>query len=188
MDNSKKSYVGYHGTTYDRSVDIINNGFDLSVSYSDEHWLGQGVYVYEMFELAKWWADAKSNDKNTGCVLLVKYQAEQNNICDLTLPYHYDLLTEYYQNWRKSLADLVPGKRIVFKNERQKRCALFDCFKEQYNFKILIYYFPREKAGYLKHISSKTSKGLKELNITYNEKQICISDINCIYSISKEEL
>ena len=50
--------VGYHGTTSSAQESIENHGLDPNlVEKRDDHWLGQGVYFYDDFDLAKWWAE-----------------------------------------------------------------------------------------------------------------------------------
>lgn len=46
MDDKKKCFIGYHGTTRDKAEGILaNNSF--SMSNGEEEWLGVGVYFFE---------------------------------------------------------------------------------------------------------------------------------------------
>jgi hypothetical protein len=58
MDNRNVELLGFHGTEYRNLNKIISNEF---IPYKRlDHWLGQGIYFYENFDLAKWWVSKKT--------------------------------------------------------------------------------------------------------------------------------
>lgn len=58
---------GYHGTCTKHQYSIENGGFDpAKCKYRSDHWLGQGVYFFDDYEKAQWWASNISS-KNGNC-------------------------------------------------------------------------------------------------------------------------
>ena len=63
--------VGYHGTCLKYRYDIETNGLDpIKSKYRADHWLGQGVYFFDDYDKALWWASTTSlqNDNCGGIV------------------------------------------------------------------------------------------------------------------------
>ena len=64
-------FIVYHGTASKNKLSIIDNGFDISTSIENEHWLGNGVYFFcdgvppEPFIAAEKWVvvEAWDNEK-----------------------------------------------------------------------------------------------------------------------------
>ena len=58
MNTDYVGITGYHGTSSRHAESIAKNGLDPDKTHErPNHWLGQGVYFYENFGLAKWWAN-----------------------------------------------------------------------------------------------------------------------------------
>ena len=66
MNTDYVGITGYHGTSSRHAESIAKNGLDPDKTHERlNHWLGQGVYFYEDFGLAKWWA----NDIAGKCII-----------------------------------------------------------------------------------------------------------------------
>ncbi len=59
--------VGYHGTCAKYRHNIDKEGLDpAKCKYRSDHWLGQGVYYFDDYDKALWWA-ANSSSQNNNC-------------------------------------------------------------------------------------------------------------------------
>ena len=45
--------LAYHGTDYNIAELIVSHGFTFN--RNPKHWLGNGIYLYQDYSLAKWW-------------------------------------------------------------------------------------------------------------------------------------
>lgn len=55
--------LAYHGTDYNIAKLIITQGFTFNKN--PEHWLGNGIYLYQDYSLAKWWTTNPTKNLGT---------------------------------------------------------------------------------------------------------------------------
>lgn len=191
--------IGFHGTTKKSANIITKDNFKINEpKNTDNHWLGHGIYFFEICELAEWWAETKVsarnkkyNYKDSPAVLKCKIKSE--NVLDLDNPFE---LMRFLEFCRKDETKLVEdgvvldfSKQIPKYRDREdiiterRRCFFLDRMKDCNNISIIIYTFTKENPSY---ISSKYHKTI--LNdfgfYHYNEKQICVTDNKFIVDIT----
>lgn len=165
--------TAYHGTDNKYLHSILNDGFQCKTN--DEHWLGNGVYFFIEYELAKWWAT--NEHKNFGntitnpIVIESEITYDRDYVIDLRLLEDYNWIYQQYCEFHHYLlengADKITGKKL--------RCAFFDWLREEYDVQLTI-------AGFNKKHSSYLNGKLYNFNIPYIEYQVCVYD-NSICSI-----
>lgn len=58
-------FTAYHGTKSCFTESILKNNFVIKKpKKKDNHWLGHGVYFFDEYELAHWWAETKTAVQN----------------------------------------------------------------------------------------------------------------------------
>lgn len=182
--------VGNHGTKAKNVAPILKNGFIIAPPKDgDNHWLGHGIYFYSDYELADWWArtkvkkhNGKYGEKDRAVVL--KAQIEADNVLDMDSPF----ALKKFKNYQMELEEQFVKQGIVLdftqgkgKISERIRCFWMDAVKEAYNIQVIIYTFTRQNPSYVESkysIYSKDEYSLKNMELLYHEKQICVSQ-NC---------
>lgn len=191
--------IGYHGTTNKFANIIVKENFKINEpKNTDNHWLGHGIYFYEILELASWWAQTKVNSRNkkygyddTRAVLKCNILAE--NILNLDNPFELNSFYEFCKTYEKKLVDegIVidftkqisnPQKRKRIINER-KRCFFLDIMKDCNNISVIIYTFSKDNPSYASSKYHKTNTDNFGF-FHFNEKQICVTDSKYIVEIT----
>lgn len=191
--------IGFHGTTKKSANIIIKDNFKINEpKNTDNHWLGHGVYFFEVHELATWWAQTKVNARNKkynrkDSAAVLKCKILGNNILNLDNPFELMRFIEFCRNDEKRLIEegvvidfskQIPKQKNMNKiiTER-KRCFFLDRMKDCNNISVIIYTFNKDNPSYA---SSKYHKTI--LNdfgfFHYNEKQICVTDKKFIVDIT----
>lgn len=184
---------GYHGTCSFNRESIETRGLDPeSVNYRSDHWLGQGVYFFEDLKKAKWWAvDISQKNWNLGSsplVYSVDIVAEKSWVLNLDNSEELSLFLRRLREDNAELEEFLNGidiGRPIF-TDRQMRAVYFDYYKKQYGVKVVIYTFTKNYVKYISDypVSKKDVERQKELmsslSLYFKEKQICVSDKNCI--------
>lgn len=57
-----KYITGYHGTTKDNAISIINDGLKFEVSQKEKNWLGNGIYFYRYYSDAAIWHNPDTDE------------------------------------------------------------------------------------------------------------------------------
>lgn len=172
------SIKGYHGTFVSLANRIIDNGFEWK--RRNDHWLGQGIYLYDNFYLAKWWCETKIKSKRLSETPAVLEVESKDNIRMLNLDTDTDFFaTQSYIAIKKLEAD---GVKFEFEKDEKgtvkNRCFVLDILKKKFKLDAILYTFPKNNPSYA---SSKDSKNIyNDFGISYKETQICLTDNTCI--------
>ena len=175
--------IGYHGTHSGHADSIEKNGLDPDKTrIRRDHWLGQGVYFYDEFDLAKWWAyDIAGKPYNYGnfpIVYQAQIQAPDEEVLNLDNHEEYDLFMNRVLNMQKEIEKDEEGRVPIFRPEQQ-RAVYFDYYREMYHKSVIMFTFSKDCAGYGTFRKaaelSQQRKLAKNLGLAYHEKQICVS-------------
>ena len=187
------SLKGYHGTCSYAIKSIESRGLDPAATrYRSDHWLGQGVYFFEDVSRAMWWAENTSRqNKNRGSFPIVysaSIVADEEHVLDLD---DKVALARFIQFTKDNLEEVdkfceEKGIGLVFKNREQFRAVFFDYYKAVVGIKVIVCTFPKDFVSYVpnppvNYAERKWQKDfLRDLNLSFKEKQICVSDKDCI--------
>lgn len=179
--------IGYHGTKNTHANKIMLEGFKIPApKEGDNHWLGHGIYFFDNYDLAEWWANAKVNRQNkkynnNDSTSIIKATILSNNTLDLDNPFHLQKFKKYQLELQAQLLetgiqlDFTKGKGFV---EERTRCFWSDLIKEQYNIDVLIYTFTKRNPSYIENkyrIINNSKNPLNNIGLSYHEKQICVT-------------
>lgn len=178
--------TGYHGTCSKHRYSIETDGLDpAKCKYRSNHWLGQGVYFFDDYEKALWWAlNSSSLNGNCGRVvfqsLIEANDEEVLNLDDNSQLDHF--LTETIHTLDE-IQNECSGKMPIFE-DNNFRAVFFDYYKQKNGISVIIRTFPKDVAGYTTRRNTeelkKQRKIMKIINIRFNERQICVSKKECI--------
>lgn len=184
--------VGYHGTTSSAQESIENYGLDpRRVKIRDDHWLGQGVYFYEDFDLAKWWAETKAS-KRKHCEYALVYKSDiicplkhvlnldDRNDLDIFIRSCLDFIKDLQRAYDKLPDFEIPKFRAIY----------FDYYKTQHDIHVIVRTFQKDAPKYAGTFRTgeelETQKELLDfLGLSYFETQICVSNADCINEVIK---
>lgn len=145
--------------------------------------MGQGVYFFDDYRKARWWANSSSmHNANCGAII---YQAsiEAPKEKTLDLDHQLDEFLTYAIEFIKEAKRECKGNMPIFYKE-QFRGVLFDYYKSEKNISVIVGTFQKDKAGYTQRRSIEDSMIQSELmnviGIRFLERQICVSDKECI--------
>ncbi len=180
---------GYHGTCTKHLYSIEKDGLDpAKCKQRSDHWLGQGVYFFDDYEKAQWWAsNCSSQNGNCGGVIFQSLiEADDKEVLNLDDNHQYDsFLTETIRTFEK-IQKNCQGSMPIFKKEDDLRAILFDYYKQTKGISVIIATFQKDVAGYTTRRNpeqlKKQRKIIKIINIRFNERQICVSKKECIKS------
>ncbi len=192
--------IGFHGTTEESANIIIKDNFKIkNPKDTDNHWLGHGIYFFEVSELAAWWSQTKVDVRNNkygydDSPAVLKCSILSENILNLDNPFELIRFFEFCKSYEEELVEegivIDFSKQIPNNKKREKiiserkRCFFLDSIKERNNISIIIYTFTKDDPSY---VSSKYHKTiLNDLGFFhFNEKQICVTDNKYIIEIAK---
>lgn len=190
MNCSQLNLSGYHGTCSKFRNSIESNGLDPDkVKTRIDHWLGQGVYYFEDYDQAMWWAnDTAGKPYNSGSYALIyksTIEVDCNEVLNLDNNHEMDVffscIIKDIEEIEKDARNRVP----VFTPD-QFRAVYFDYYKVQKNISVIIYTFSKDAVRYAsirkREELTKQRELAKSLGMYYREKQICVSKKECIKS------
>lgn len=173
--------IGYHGTCSKYRCNIEKDGLDpQKCKYRKDHWLGQGVYFFDDYEKAMWWATTiSSQNDNCGAIIFKSIiEAPDEEVLNLD---DNKQLDEFMTESLKLIEDIkvnCPGKMPIFEDSKF-RAVLFDYYKQQNGISVIIGTFNKEFAGYTTKRSESDRrtqhKIMNVIGIKFREKQICVS-------------
>lgn len=182
----KETVRGYHGTFKSVTEDIINKGF--KVELRDDHWLGQGIYLYTDFELSKWWVQTKIdklllNEEVSVIEVISKCNIKVLNLDNVEgVNFFYCAFKQVFEELKKLDVTIKFKKNETPKNKTKNLCFALDLMKKKYNIDVVINTFIKENPSYGEVNSRKFEKEYFPFGINYKETQICISSNDCIDS------
>ena len=177
---------GYHGTCSKYRYNIEKDGLDpQKCKYREDHWLGQGVYFFDDYDKAMWWATTISSQNDNCGAMIFKSIIEAPDEEVLNLDDNKQL-DEFMTESLKLIEDVkinCPGKMPIFEDSKF-RAVLFDYYKQQNGISVIIGTFCKEFAGdTTKRSESDKAMQRKIMNIIgikFRERQICVSKKECI--------
>ncbi len=179
-----KDFIVYHGTDYTVAEKIISDKF--SYNTSDEHWLGNGIYFYEDFSLAKWWTSKPSTKFGSKIVkpaiISCSLMLEDDKILDLrsldnyiefSAIYNDEFIPQVFKGYIKVEREPSSGKF----HTKKLRCTFCDYLKDQFELQAIIGTFDLPSQPYL---PPHYEEGFKSFSLNYIETQVCVFDPNVI--------
>lgn len=180
--------LGYHGTCSKYQYSIETEGFDPDKSkYRDDHWLGQGIYFFDDYEKSLWWAKTiSSQNNNCGSIVFESLiEATDDVVLNLDDNHQLDAFMTEILHLLEDIQKECPEKMPIFE-EKNFRAVCFDYYKQTKGISVIIGTFRKDIAGYTtkrNSIDKKTQKKIMNIiGIQFNERQICVSQKNCIKS------
>lgn len=154
--------IGYHGTTQDNSLSIIRNK-NFKKSIKNNEWLGHGVYFYELYEKAEWWARFKKKP----AVIKTKILVPEKSYINLDKPSEEDKLAEFIKSIETS------GKKFIVSGDiNEFRCQILNLYMKYEGCKVI--------SATLPSTNKKYKRQLESIGYPRTEKQICVRDTKCI--------
>lgn len=142
--------IGYHGTCLKYQSNIERNGLDPSkCKHRDDHWLGQGVYFFDDYDKAMWWASSISSQNGNcgGIIFQSNIEAPDEEVLNLDDNKQLDVFMTKTLETLKEIEKFCPGQMPVFE-DANFRAVFFDYYKEQNEISVIIGTFRKEFAGY----------------------------------------
>lgn len=180
--------LGYHGTCSKYQYSIETEGFDPDKSkYRDDHWLGQGIYFFDDYEKSLWWAKTTSSQNNNcGSIVFESLiEATDDVVLNLDDNHQLDAFMTEILHLLEDIQKEYPEKMPIFE-EKKFRAVCFDYYKQTKGISVIIGTFRKDIAGYTTKRNSRDKKTQKKImniiGIQFNERQICVSQKNCIKS------
>jgi hypothetical protein len=180
--SNKFNIIGYHGTFAEDISEIEENGF--KPLHRDNHWLGQGNYFYDNFNLAHWFVsrnkktDPIKKDKSDNfAIIRVSINTPFEKVLNLDDP---DGINYFYGKIHELWSELKPVK-FDDKDDQKNRCFILDVLAETYGLELIIMTFERDHPpSYANANTVWFEKNLFPLNVKYKERQICVRKNECI--------
>lgn len=185
------SLKGYHGTCSYAIKSIESRGLDPDATkYRSNHWLGQGVYFFEDVSQAMWWAENTSR-RNRGSFPVV-YSAsivvDEKHVLDLDDKVVLAGFIQFYKDNLKEVDKFCKEEDagLVFEDREQFRAVFFDYYRAVFGIKVIVFTFSKDVVGYVPNFPVNCAERqwqkdfLRDLNLSFKEKQICVSDKDCI--------
>lgn len=177
---------GYHGTCSKYRFNIEKDGLDpQKCKYRSDHWLGQGVYFFDDYDKAMWWATTiSSQNDNCGAIIFKSIiEATNEEVLDLDNNKQLDKFMTESLKLIEEIKINCPGKMPIFEDSKF-RAVLFDYYKQKNGISVIIGTFHKDFAGYTtkRSESDKTMqrKIMNIIGIKFRERQICVSKKECI--------
>lgn len=193
--NEEHEIVGYHGTTNESAINILNTQ-NIDDSIDSEDWLGRGKYFYDRYtnaieyimrkydensEISK--SISYNNLVNNYSILKAEIKCKEEDILNLD---EIVTLSKFIWAWEKIynvVKDNEEFKKLEFRDGYMIDCMI----NEIVNYKIVVKTFDR----LFKYIQNRRKRNVvfDKTRIVYEIKQkyICIKDEACIGKIVKIE-
>lgn len=176
--------LAYHGTDYKVAEKIAKEGF--AFKKNKEHWLGNGIYLYQDHSLAKWWTTNPTNKfgsdiKERAIICCNICIDEKKTINLLNLEDYCQFLNIFEEEFYPKYELHNP---IIPSSWAQLRCAYCDYLHLAYELDAIIGNFNKQDQPYL---PIKKNNDFDNFLLQYTEVQICVfnADIIKIAEIEK---
>ena len=180
--------TGYHGTCSKYRYSIEKKGLDPSeCKHRNDHWLGQGVYFFDDYDKAMWWASSISsqNDNCGGIIFQSDIDAPDEEVLNLDDNKQLDTFITKTLETLEDIKKSCSGKMPIFVDS-SFRAVFFDYYKEQNKISVIIGTFQKEFAGYTTRRNYYERELQKKImgiiGIKFQERQVCVSKKECIKS------
>lgn len=162
----KKTFEGFHATSQTSVYDILNYGFNINFSRSND-WLGHGLYLFKNKADAQSWGKSAHYCKPNPQIIRCEIEVKKERYLNLDDPKSMNKYLEFFDDLLKHLSD--NAKTIEFESREQAMCYGLNIYKHAHSIDLIKYTFrnPRTKR-ILKYKESA-------LGYDYNEVQICAS-------------
>lgn len=160
-------YCVYHGTNKKAANNILETEYFYSSNKKDE-WLGKGIYFYELFEKAEWWAK-QNNKKDIPVIIECNFKVDKKDVVNFDIVEEKLKFLKFVEKIQEQKKDIVitedsNNKKVRYQllelyRKSRKQLMSINTFESTINLK-----YP--KLGYLEFKSY--------------EKQICLHNDNCI--------
>lgn len=167
----------FHGTDK-KYADIIIKS-DFKCRRNRKHWLGNGIYFFIDFALAKWWTTNPTRKFGVtvanSAIIKCTIKAKSNEVLDLRKLEDYRRFVDIYRS--EFLPFLFEGSIEVMDNRTLDtgilRCTYCDYLNIYHRYKLIIgtFYLPDQP-----YMPSDYGKFFEYFSISYIEHQICVFD------------
>lgn len=166
----------FHGTDYEKALMIKDEGFSIKIS--DEHWLGNGIYFFADYSLAKWWT-TKPTQKFGGQIkeraIIECSLKEDISILDLRNLDQYKKFCDEFQN--RFIIWLMENSKNKFLTSSVVRCTYCDTLHNLYRYDAIIGNFHLPEQPYQPQIKNSL---FTQFAIQYTELQVCVFNKDAI--------
>ena len=177
--------MAYHGTDYSIAELIVSQGF--AFHKNPEHWLGNGIYLYQDYSLAKWWTTNPTKKFGSSikerAIVSCRLSLDENRIINLLklddyLQFSNIFEEEFYPRYKKR-------NPIVMPSWKQLRCAYCDYLNIAYELDAIIGNFNKQDQPYL---PQKHRNEFDDFLLQYTEVQICVFDKKMITDVTIQKI
>ena len=166
--------TAYHGTDLSVAEEIVNNGF--SCKTNKEHWLGDGIYLYQDKMLAEWWTTKPTNkhgmEINQPTIIECHIEVEDHKVLNLCTLQGYKSYIEKYNSFFNTWSyQAKPYSKVNF---NQLRCAFFNMIFLSSDIQMIVAPFILPDQPYMPQYFSDLYAN--KMHILYPEIQICIAE------------
>lgn len=173
MPNDCLRMKGFHGTLMNNAIKIKNGGFLPSTK--EIEWLGEGIYFFEKFTNAHYWACKQKENLHSvdfPAVVCAELSVMRNDFLDLDVP---SIMREF-EKYMVQVMQSMEGGAPQFDNEYELRCFCCNYYVcEHSNIKMLAYSFPRE--------TNPIQKNRVGFPFVLSNRQYCVVDQICVEKI-----
>ncbi len=164
--------TAYHGTDLSVADDIKRNGFHCKSN--NEHWLGDGIYLYTDRSLAEWWTTNPTKkhgvDVKNPIIIECHIEAEEDKVLNLcTLQGYKRYIEKYNSFFGKWAYQSKPQEEVNFE---QLRCAFFNLILLSNDIHMIIAPFVLPDRPYMPQYFN--DQYANKMHIMYSEVQICV--------------
>lgn len=136
---------GYHGTCSKYRYSIETHGLDPhKCKYRDDHWLGQGVYFFDDYDKALWWASTiSSQNGNCGSVIFKSViEASDDVVLNLDDNSQLDKFMTEIINTTKEIEKECSGKMPIFE-DKNFRAVFLIIISKKMEYRLLLELFKK---------------------------------------------
>lgn len=164
----------YHATDQSCIQPILDNGFLYRPS--KKHWLGNGIYFYQDYQLAEWWATNPTKtfdvDIKKPAILSVDIQIPDENILDLRKLSDYADCIQAYMEFRGYALQYLENN--IWHDRNRLRCSFFDWVFETREVSCIIGNFTHPHQAYLRSSPQTALEQMRLFYLPFTETQICV--------------
>lgn len=175
----------FHGTDYKIAEKILKEGF--SFKRNPEHWLGNGVYLYQDYSLAKWWTTKPTrrfgSDVRERAIISCNLSMDEDRILNLLKLDDYFQFSSIFE--KEFYARYKSRNPVETPSWSQLRCAYCDYLSMVYDLDAIIGNFNKPDQPYL---PGKHNNEFDEFLLQYTEVQICVFNKDIITDMTVEKV